>query len=161
MNADAFRHFYGYHFWLNRRIWDEAVSQLSDDQYTQPLNYSRGSIRDQLVHLMNCENSWFSGLRGVDFPEDADPASFHTREAFRAAWDAVEQNVRAYLANLTDDMLNTKPLQGEDAGLYLWQVLLHVVNHGTDHRAQILRQLNDLGVQTEWQDYIFYCYGSQ
>jgi len=36
--------------------------------------------------------------------------------------------------------------------------LLHVVNHGTDHRAQLLRLLNDLGRKTESQDYIFYVY---
>jgi len=33
-----------------------------------------------------------------------------------------------------------------------------VVNHGTDHRAQLLRALNDLGVMTEYQEYI-YAYG--
>ena len=49
--------------------------------------------------------------------------------------------------------------EGEDKDLILWQVLLHVVNHGTDHRAQLLRWLNDLGVNTEYQDYIFYVYG--
>jgi uncharacterized damage-inducible protein DinB len=40
----------------------------------------------------------------------------------------------------------------------LWQVLLHVGNHGTDHRAQLLRVLNDLRVKTVYQDYIFYAY---
>jgi uncharacterized damage-inducible protein DinB len=40
-------------------------------------------------------------------------------------------------------------------------VLLHVVNHGTDHRAQLLRTLNDLGLDTTAQDYIFYCYETQ
>jgi len=45
-----------------------------------------------------------------------------------------------------------------DEDLILWQVLLHVVNHGTDHRAQLLRLLNDLGVRTTSQDYIFYVY---
>ena len=67
--------------------------------------------------------------------------------------------MRAYLANLRDDMLFTKPFaEGEDENLVLWQVLLHVANHGTDHRAQILRLLNDLGVETKYQDYIFYVY---
>ena len=33
-----------------------------------------------------------------------------------------------------------------------------MVNHGTDHRAQLLRNLNDLGVKTAYQDYIFYAY---
>ncbi|MEW6402983.1 MAG: hypothetical protein AB1649_14385 [Chloroflexota bacterium] len=32
------------------------------------------------------------------------------------------------------------------------------MNHGTDHRAQILRSLNDLGLKTGYQDYIFYVY---
>jgi uncharacterized damage-inducible protein DinB len=55
-------------------------------------------------------------------------------------------------------MLFDKPLEGEDEVLDLWQVLLHVANHGTDHRAQILRLLNDLGIETIYQDYIFYVY---
>jgi uncharacterized damage-inducible protein DinB len=33
-----------------------------------------------------------------------------------------------------------------------------VVNHGTDHRAQLLRSLNDLGYKTTSQDFIFYVY---
>ena len=39
------------------------------------------------------------------------------------------------LAELRDEMLSEKPLQGEDKDLILWQVLLHVVNHGTDLEA--------------------------
>ena len=36
-------------------------------------------------------------------------------------------------------MLFEKPFsEGEDTMLTLWQVLIHVVNHGTDHRSQIL-----------------------
>jgi uncharacterized damage-inducible protein DinB len=60
---------------------------------------------------------------------------------------------------LRDHMLFEKPFtDGEDPDLMLWQALLHVANHGTDHRAQILRLLNDLGVKTTSQDYIFYIY---
>ena len=46
----------------------------------------------------------------------------------------------------------------EDADLYVWQVLLQLVNHGTDHRAQLLRCLHDMGIKTVSQDYIFYAY---
>jgi uncharacterized damage-inducible protein DinB len=68
--------------------------------------------------------------------------------------------MRDYLAELRDDMLFTTPIvePDEDKDLIVWQVLLHVANHGTDHRAQILRQLNDLGIKTGYQDYIFYVY---
>lgn len=158
MNADAFRHFYDYHFAENRKIWDRYVTQLSDEHFTQPVDYSRGSVRDQILHLISCDTTWFSGLRGVEIPEDLNPADFQNRESIRTHWDQVEQTMRAYLAGLRDDMLFEKPLEGEDKDLILWQVLLHVANHGTDHRAQILRLLNDLGIETSYQDYIFHVY---
>ena len=68
--------------------------------------------------------------------------------------------MQAYLAALRDELLFTTPIKEpeEDKALIVWQVLLHVVNHATDHRAQLLRLLNDLGVKTTSQDYIFYVY---
>lgn len=160
MNADAFRHFYEYHFTVNRKIWDESITQLSPEQFSQPVNYSHGSVRDQLWHLIRVDEAWFSDLSGAAPSQPIDPGDFPDRESMRAYWDNVEQHMRGYLSALQDDMLATKPLSGEDKDLRLWQVLLHVVNHGTDHRAQLLRVLNDLGVQTTWQDYIFFVYGN-
>ena len=158
MNANAFRHFYNYHFTENRKIWDSYVTPLSHELFTQDVDYSHGSVRDQIVHLMSVDDAWFSGLRGVENPEPFNPANFDDRKIIRAHWDNVEQNMRDYLAKLRDDMLFEKPLDGEDKDLILWQVLLHVANHATDHRAQLLRLLNDLGVKTASQDYIFYVY---
>jgi uncharacterized damage-inducible protein DinB len=159
MNAIAFRHFYEYHFAENRKIWDSYITSLSDEQFTQNVDYAHGSVRNQIVHLMSVDDAWFSDLRGVENPESLDPANSDDRKIIRAYGDKVEQNMRDYLATLRDDMLFEKPFaEGEDKDLILWQVLLHVVNHGTDHRAQLLRLLNDLGVKTAPQDYIFYVY---
>jgi uncharacterized damage-inducible protein DinB len=159
MNADAIRHFYDYHFAENRAMWDNHIAALSHAQFTQPVDYSVGSVRNQVVHLMNVDDIWFSGLRGLEIPEWSNPADFDDRSILRTRWDSVEQTVRDYLATLRDEMLFQKPFaEGEDKDLILWQVLLHVVNHGTDHRAQILRILHDLGAKTVSQDYIFYVY---
>jgi uncharacterized damage-inducible protein DinB len=159
MNADAFRHFYNYHFAENRRIWDYAA-HLSPDQFTQPVVYSHGSVRDQIVHLMSADEGWFCELRGAEFPEPFPPADGDDRKLIRAHWDSIEQDMRDYLANLRDEMLFTTPIKepDEDKDLIVWQVLLHVANHGTDHRAQLLRVLYDLGVKTASQDYIFHVY---
>lgn len=159
MNADAFRHFYDYHFSENRKIWDTCIMSLSQEQFTQHVGYSVGSVRNQIVHLMSVDDTWFSGLRGIDIPESLNPASFEDREIIRAHWDKVEQTMRDYLAELRDDMLFERPFpDGEDENLIVWQVLLHVANHATDHRAQLLRLLNDLGIKTVSQDYVFYVY---
>ena len=160
MNANAFRHFYNYHFAENRKVW-EHVASLSFEQFTQTVDYSRGSVREQVVHLIDAEQMWFSELRGVE-PSNPLPATTDVdyRDAIRALWDKVEQNSRAYLAELRDEMLFSKPIKEpeEDKDLIVWQVLLHVANHATDHRAQLLRVLHDLGVETTSQDYIFYVY---
>ncbi len=159
MNANAFRHFYDYHFAENRSLWDSYIVSLSFEQFTQAVGYSHGSVRDQILHLMNVDDAWFSGLRGIENPDSYNPADFDDREIIRTHWDKVEKNMREYLANLQEEMLTEKPFaDGEDKDLILWQVLLHVANHGTDHRAQLLRVLNDMGVKTTSQDYIFYVY---
>jgi uncharacterized damage-inducible protein DinB len=159
MNADAFRQFYDYHFTENRKLWDTYVTALSQEQFTQAVGYSRGSVRNQIVHLVSVDDTWFSALRGVEIPQSLEPADFDDRKVIRAHWDSVEHAMRDYLAKLQDDRLFEKPFaEGEDKDLILWQVLLHVANHGTDHRAQLLRLLNDLGVKTGPQDYIFYVY---
>jgi len=160
MNANAFRHFYDYHFAENRKIWETCITGLSLEQFTQDVGYSYGSARDQIIHLMSVDEVWFSELRGVEPTGPFPTATFDDRKNIREHWDTVEKNMRKYLAELRDDMLFDQPIKEpeEDRDLIVWQVLLHVVNHGTDHRAQLLRLLNDLGVKTESQDYIFYVY---
>ena len=160
MDAAAFRHFYEYHFAENRRIWDTLITALTQEQFTQSARYSQGSVRDQIVHLISADEVWFSELRGVE-PSDVLPnTAFDDRQFLRAHWDRIEQSMRDYLADLRDDQLFTQPITEpeEDQVLVLWQVLLHVANHGTDHRAQLLRQLNDMGLKTTSQDYIFFVY---
>ncbi len=159
MNADAFRHVYAYHFAENRSLWEAHIVPLTQQQFTQPVNYSLGSVRNHIVHLIDVDNGWFSGLRGVQVLQALDPNNFHDRDVIRAHWDTVEETMRAYLADLRDDMLQEKPFtDDEDKALILWQALLQVINHGTDHRAQLLRILHDLGAKTTAQDYIFYAY---
>jgi len=159
MNADAFRHFYNYHFVENHKIWDHAA-QLSPEQFVQPVDYSHGSVQEQILHLMDADDVWFSELRGARPSEPMPASDSDDRKLIRARWDSIEQGMRDYLAELKDDMLFTKPIKepDEDMVLTVWQVLLHVANHGTDHRAQLLRVLHDLGVKTTSQDYIFYIY---
>ncbi len=151
MRADEIRQLYDYHFALNRRVWDESVMALTDEQYIQQLDYSVGSIRNQTVHVMSIDERWFSGLRGLEVPDFLNPDEFPSRAIVRARWDEVEQMMRGYLESLTDEALDSM-----FEGLAVWQVLLHVLNHGTDHRAQMLAMLHRLDAPTFAQDYVIY-----
>jgi len=160
MNADAFRQFYEYHVAENHKLWN-YITSLSDDQFDQAIDYSRGSIRNQVVHIMSADEEWFGALQSGEATQALDPADFPDRYSIRVHWDGVEHMMRQYLGKLRDDMLFERPfanLEGDDSNLILWQVLLHCVNHGTDHRAQLLRLLHDMGVKTTSQDFIFYVF---
>jgi uncharacterized damage-inducible protein DinB len=155
MNADNIRQLYDYHFALNRKVWDEGVALLADEQFAQKLEYSVGSVRNQVVHMLSVDERWFSGLRGVEVPDFLNPVHFPRREKVRQRWDEVEHDMRVYLDGLTDETL----AQPFERGLYVWQVLFQVLNHGTDHRAQLLTMLNKLGLETFPQDYVLHLFG--
>ena len=96
MNVDAIRHFYGYHFGMNRYIWDQYIVPLSQEQYVQASTYSIGSVRDQIVHMVNVDETWFRQLGGLDFVDWRDPKAYADRDKLRAEWDQVEQMMRDY-----------------------------------------------------------------
>ena len=45
MMADIFRHVFNYRFSENRNMWDAYITPLSDEQFTQDVGYSHGSVR--------------------------------------------------------------------------------------------------------------------
>jgi uncharacterized damage-inducible protein DinB len=156
MNADRFRRFYDYHFTLNRKLWDECIVPLTDEQFTRKVEYSVGSARNHVVHMMNIDDRWFSGLRGEPVPGFLNPVHYAQRAKIREEWDTVEARMRDYLKDLRDDNLDSQPFMSDNDPTELWQILLHVANHGTDHRGQLLRILSELGIKTFPQDYIIY-----
>ncbi|MBL8120297.1 MAG: DinB family protein [Anaerolineae bacterium] len=160
MNADMFRDWYAYHFTINRKIWEHCIIPLTDEQFTRKLDYSVGSIRNQVVHLLNVDDRWFSGLRGEPVPGFINPVHFYQRSIIRQKWDDVEARMQAYLGSLRDDQLLDQPFLPIDHDpVRVYQALLHVVNHGTDHRAQMLAALNQMGLTTFPQDYAYYFEG--
>jgi len=151
---DQIRTLTAYNYALYDRLWS-GIMTLSDEQFTQEIPYSHGSVRNQIVHVARTDTAWLRGLKGdpASRAYTLDPADYPTRAAAKALWDASAHNLQAYVAALAeDDLAQVSPTMPGP----VWHVLLHLANHGTDHRAQILRALNDLGAPTFDQDMIFY-----
>ncbi len=97
-------------------------------------------------------------LRGMQDQPDArgytvNPADFPTRLSAYEFWDQGAKDLTRYVRSLNDQALNSIPI-----GMLgpVWQVLFHLVNHATDHRAQLLRALSDFGIKTFDQDFILF-----
>lgn len=155
MNIERLRHLYEYHFALNRKFWDYCIENLTWQQFLEKTGISVNTIRNQFVHLMNVDGSWFSVFRGVPNPGFANPVHFGKPEKIREKWDKVEAEMKEVLAELTDEDLE----KTFEQNMLNWHVLSHVVNHGTAHRAQIGAMLRQFGFKPPPQDYIFYVMG--
>lgn len=145
---------------MHHRLWD-SIDQLTDDQFSAPVDYSIGSIRNHMVHLVSVDQRWLARLLGVTPPDHLAYEDFSTRAEVRQRWDQVEGHVRAFVQQLTFDRLHA-PVRFEisraphPVTLPAWQILVQVVMHGTDHRAQILPLLARYGAPTFEQDYILW-----
>jgi len=147
-----------YHYALFRRVWDTSIMTLTDEQFITEIPYSHGSVRNHMVHLAAVDRGWMLGMQEdpnarANRPQ---PADFPTRASAHALWENSAQQFSDYVATLDEDALRYHP---QDLPLTRWQTILHVVNHGTDHRAQVLRALHDLGAPTFEQDMFFYFTG--
>lgn len=159
MTSDYLRLLFDYHYWANRRVW-KCVADLTPEQFVQPLDYSIGSIRNQVVHMLSAEWLWFSRIQGKSPDHMLNPDDYPTLDAVLTAWQTVEMENRAFLAALTDDRLEQmfayKTTRGVPFEDKVGNILFHTANHATDHRAQILAMLHALGAQTVEQDLIYY-----
>jgi len=139
---------------LDERVW-ESIATLDDGQFVKELPYGHGSIRNQMVHVTSVNGRWWRALRGDPGARTyrLEPDEYATVGEVRSLWEVSSQALSEYLDGLTGADLERIPtgLPGP-----IWHVLLHVANHGTDHRAQVLQALDQLGAETFDQDLISY-----
>lgn len=137
-----------FHYWARTRILD-AVGELTPEQYTCDLKSSFPSVRDTLVHLLSAEENWYLRWQGVTPTGMLDPSAFPDVESLRGAWSAHEAKMRQFVADLGEEgvhrELDYRTLTGLASRSAMWEMIQHVVNHGTYHRGQVTTMLRQLG----------------
>jgi uncharacterized damage-inducible protein DinB len=78
-----------------------------------------------------------------------DPAAYPDVPSLRTPWAEHERQLRAFVSNLSErDIVRIreyKLLSGQPGASALWQMLQHIVNHGSYHRGQVTTMLRQLG----------------
>jgi uncharacterized damage-inducible protein DinB len=138
---------YAYNAWANTRILDTAAQLPAEQFLTAALGSYR--LRDILEHILVVESIWHLRWQSIDPESVTFPDAFPTLDSLRRQWDVEEQQLNAFLAALsTTDVKRLVTYRGDDGTIEtwtLWQLLLHVVTHGTEHRSEAAMVLTELG----------------
>jgi uncharacterized damage-inducible protein DinB len=148
MNKSDVEYLYSYDRWANARILD-AVSGLTEEQFTMDMKSSHGSIRDTLSHILAAEWIWLERWNGVSPQALLNPSAFPTVDALRERWSEVDRGYKEFIERVTDASLDTvityTNTKGEKWSYPLVQMLQHVMNHSSYHRGQVVTMLRQLG----------------
>jgi uncharacterized damage-inducible protein DinB len=135
-----------YNFWANDRILS-ACERLSVDDFTRVAapDPGWGSLRGILVHALDAEYGWRSVLQGQDATDILDEADFADVAALKARWAAERAAWLDYVAGVGVDDLNRGTNSDPERSPKVWQTIMHVVNHGTQHRSEAAAILTGYG----------------
>jgi len=149
MNRSDIQFLFEYNRWANQLMLATAA-QLTPEQFTQPTTFSFGSVRGTLIHILDAENMWrhLCQTSCVIDPRLTESEPFPTLDSIAAYYQREADDWQAYLNSLTDSDLEGILRYEVADGLrerVLWQCLVHVVNHGTQHRSEVAQMLTDFG----------------
>ena len=150
MNVADIRYLFGFDHWATARILavvdgvDEAVWGATGVVGDRGL----GTI---LVHHLGASQRWRNGLLETGVVPRPEREPLPTPDRLATSW-AVEWDAQvAWLDAIDDDWLDRS-----DEGVPFWQMLVHVVNHGTQHRSEAAALLTEAGRSPGDLDMIFY-----
>ena len=146
-----FHKLYTYDLWAFGRILETVLSnQVEDEKILRWLN-----------HILNAQANWYNRCgedvytRGVWelVPNDQlmkDANDFHQ------AWMSLISETEESEFERMVDYQNSKGTSFQSS---LQDILAHIVNHGTHHRAQVAARLRELGIAPPPTDYVFWVRG--
>ena len=155
MNCEDIRLLFEYNHWANERIL-AAAENLNDDQLKASNDLGWGSLHGMLAHILDAEYGWRRYLSDGENAPWLQADDFTDLAAIRQRWAAENQALEAYLASLSDDALDGKvfyEVDGQERFHILWHCLIHLVNHGTQHRSECAALLTELGCSPGEMDF--------
>jgi uncharacterized damage-inducible protein DinB len=137
-----------YNLWANEKV-TTALATLCADSWQKPLGGSFPTVHHTLLHIWDAESIWWQRMKlqeNVIRPSTAAPVpqeaiagllkqSAQWAEWVQAATEAALQHEFIFQNAKRESLKNTTA-----------EMLIHVFNHGTYHRGQLINYLRLLGV---------------
>ena len=140
-------HHLAYTIWATNLLLDAAAG-IPREQLVHDFRTSDKNIVGTLAHIFAADRVWLDRIHNrprAVFIEDRD----RDFDMLRREWPPLHAAWREWLSGLSDNQINEpipyRDMAGNPYKSAPWEIVLHVVNHGTHHRGQVSGMLRSLG----------------
>jgi len=138
-----------YNLWANQKILAE-IGKLTPEQLNREIGSSFPSVLLTVSHMRDAESMWWQRVKLVEHPvRPSEHFSGMPAELFAALLDQSKQ-WKEWVDSASEAQLQHVFAYHNPKKEYfkspVYQTLLHVVNHATYHRGQLITMLWQLGV---------------
>ena len=149
MTAREARRHLRYSAWASRRVLD-AVMALSEEERRRDRGASHGGLLGTLDHILFGDRVWIARMLGTPIEPSGEP--------IEVEWPAVQKRWDDWARSVTDGdlarVIDYKDLRGATRQSGAFEIVMHVVNHATLHRGQVMSMLRQLGIAPPQTDLI-------
>ena len=139
---------YKYNQWANAKILT-AAADITTEQFLATATFPHGGLRGTLVHALSAEWIWRTRWEGSSPAFMLKAEQFPDFPSLQARWAEEKMRLMNFVDGMPEERLNATfdytNTSGKPFSRVLWHAMLHLVNHGTQHRTEAAAMLTDLG----------------
>ncbi len=150
-----------YNEWANQKVL-EAAEGLSEEEFGRQVSGSYESVRMTLWHVVRVQIGWLSVLNGKpERPSLPEGYEHMPVDGVRQWFTRSHDDLSKYAEGLTEERLATEvsafnPQDKKEYRWPSWQLLSHLLNHSSHHRAETGLMLASLGRSPGDLDFIYF-----
>jgi uncharacterized damage-inducible protein DinB len=147
---ELLKQYAAYSIWASQKIMDILVS-LPADQQLALLPSSFTSLYKTVLHMWDAESIWWQRMKlheRIIRPSDNFKGSMKDVSDGLINQSKQWEDWIASASELSiEHVFQYQTTEGQQFKQPVWQMLLHVFNHGSYHRGQLINMLRQLGVE--------------
>ena len=145
--ADILTTHFSHNLWANLRLL-ERCAELTREQLDATISGTYGSIHDTLQHIVEAEQSYFSRISTGQPRQRSENAPPMTIAEMMESVRATGAGFIEWAPKVGADDTVQVNWEGTPRDVPKTVILTQVINHATEHRAQIMAILTQLGIES-------------
>lgn len=139
-----------YNLWANKRL-GKLILEIDENLIAKEVPGSFNTLQEMILHMWGAETAWLKRLKGESLEEWPGKYFEGSREDLVMQWLHRSNELAEFVTNMGDGYFERdckyKNLKGDDFSTPVPDVIIHLVNHSTYHRGELVTMMHFLGIE--------------